>query len=183
MALTDKNHQLIRKHFSGRTLADLTAIDATCGNGYDTVFLAQLGFKLVYAFDIQEQAINKTKQLIDIQLLKNVSLINAGHETIASKISNKVDCVMFNLGYLPSADKNITTNQETTLTAMEQCLNLLSIGGIVSMLCYPGHPQGAIETKAIQDKLELLDKKFKVTEVVASHPGPKAPILYLIIKL
>jgi len=40
-----------------------TVVDATCGNGYDTVFLARLVGEegKVYAFDVQSQAIETTK--------------------------------------------------------------------------------------------------------------------------
>ncbi len=36
-------------------------MDATMGNGHDTLFLAKLA-KQVYAFDIQEQALEKTQE-------------------------------------------------------------------------------------------------------------------------
>ena len=38
-------------------------VDATCGRGKDTLFLANI-FKEVYAFDIQDEAIESTKELL-----------------------------------------------------------------------------------------------------------------------
>ena len=36
-------------------------VDATCGNGHDTLHLAQCRPKRLYAFDIQEQAVASTR--------------------------------------------------------------------------------------------------------------------------
>ena len=56
-------------------------VDATMGNGHDTLFLAKLA-KQVYAFDIQEQAVEKTRQRLAEAGLDNAQLILAGHETL-----------------------------------------------------------------------------------------------------
>ena len=45
-------------------------VDATMGNGHDTFFLAKLA-KQVYAFDIQEQALEKTSQRLQEAGLTN----------------------------------------------------------------------------------------------------------------
>lgn len=180
MALTQRNHDIIGEYFSHKDTSNLIAIDATCGNGRDTLFLAKLGFKKVYGFDIQQQAIDNTHQLLEQENLNKVSLIKAGHETIDKHVMQKADCIIFNLGYLPNADKNITTTEQTSLKALEKSLSLLNQQGLISILCYPGHTQGAIETKAIQERLEELDENWKITQILSSHPSTKAPILYLI---
>jgi len=179
MSLTRRTHELIIDHFSEVATTNKLAIDATCGNGHDTEFLAS-HFRQVTAFDIQQHAIQKTTQRLQNANLHNVTLVHDGHQHIKQHISTKVDCIMFNLGYLPSADKNITTTESTTLNALEVALNILNESGLISILCYPGHPQGQQETKAIQLWLQHLDMSWQVKEVLASHPGPRAPILYLI---
>lgn len=179
MALTKRNHDIISQHFTDKDTSKLTAMDATCGNGHDTIFLAKLGFKKVYGFDVQQQAINNTKKLIEQENLNSIRLIKDGHETINQYINENVDCIMFNLGYLPNADKNITTTEQTSIKALEQSLSLLNKNGLISILCYPGHPQGAIETEEIQGWLKDLNDDWKTTQILSSHPSPKAPVLHL----
>ena len=50
-------HELIK----GLNNSDKVAVDATLGNGYDSLFLAPL-FKKVYSFDIQDLAIKRSKE-------------------------------------------------------------------------------------------------------------------------
>ena len=83
-------------------------VDATMGNGHDTLFLAKLA-KQVFAFDIQEQAFEKTQERLHQAGLENASLILQGHETVDQYVS-EVKVAIFNLGYLPSADKSVITN-------------------------------------------------------------------------
>jgi len=55
-----------------------TVVDATCGNGNDTAFLASLVGEngRVFGFDIQDKAIaNTTKKLTDLNLIDRVTLI------------------------------------------------------------------------------------------------------------
>ncbi len=180
MALTDKTHELIRAHFKSASIPLNIAVDATCGNGHDTLFLAKFEFKNIIGFDIQEAAINATKQRIKVAQIKTVKLIQSGHEDISKHIKTPVDCFMFNLGYLPSADKNITTKKITTLSALNACLNLLSEDGLISVLCYPGHPAGLIETESVQEFLNSLSVKWKVSRYDSESPSNTAPILFII---
>ncbi|MBX2847590.1 MAG: class I SAM-dependent methyltransferase [Acidiferrobacterales bacterium] len=184
MAITDKNHQHIQAHFADRDTTKLYAVDATCGNGHDTLFLAKLGFKRVFAFDIQQHAIEQTHQRVKAASCSDVKLMQTGHETINKHIAHKVDCIVFNLGYLPHGDKTLATKQQTTLEALSQSLSLLNSAGLLSILCYPGHPEGAIETKAVEAWLNSIDThSFIVRQVLATQPSIKAPILYLIDKI
>ena len=178
MALTQRTHQLISKHFAQNSKR--VAVDATCGNGHDTEFLCQLGFDEVYGFDIQTQAIHATKERLT-QAQLNATLIESSHENINAHLSKKIDCVMFNFGYLPSADKSITTKSSTSIKALEAVIETLSGNGLISLMCYPGHPEGAIETAAIKawmDKLNLND--WFIETHLSKSPKPTAPILYII---
>ncbi|WP_019317064.1 class I SAM-dependent methyltransferase, partial [Streptococcus mutans] len=76
------------------------AIDATMGNGNDTVFLSHL-VKKVYAFDVQEQALIKTREKLEQLNIKNVQLILDGHQTINKYVTEPIRAAIFNLGYLP----------------------------------------------------------------------------------
>jgi len=107
MALTRLAHQLITAHFQDRPKK--FSVDATCGNGHDTEFLARLGFNKIVAFDIQPQALAATEQRLANMEDIIVDLVHDGHENLAHYTATTVDCVMFNLGYLPHTDKTLTT--------------------------------------------------------------------------
>jgi SAM-dependent methyltransferase len=127
-------------------------VDATCGNGHDTLLLAELvgSAGRVWAFDIQEQAINQTaRRLADAGLAERVELLLGGHETLAEHVSGELGAVVFNLGYLPGGDQAIITRPETTLAAFGQALGLLRPGGILAVSVYPGHDGGASERRTV----------------------------------
>ncbi len=181
MALTDDAHRLIEGHF--RNQEKQIAIDATCGNGNDTVFLARLGFTEVFGFDIQQRAIESSRKLLDSMNVRNAELILDGHEHLAKHIKKSVSCVMFNFGYLPNADKKITTKSASSLTAIQSACSLLSRQGLISLMCYPGTEVGEIEHKAILKHINSLKQDWKVETHLAVSPKPSAPILYLLKRL
>jgi predicted methyltransferase len=129
-----------------------TAVDATCGNGNDTLLLAERvgATGRVWAFDIQDEAIEQTaRKLAEVGYAKRVELIHAGHETMSQHVAPGLGAVVFNLGYLPCGDRTVITRSETTLLAMEQALNLLRPGGILAVTAYPGHDGGDSEQIAV----------------------------------
>ena len=63
-------------------------VDATMGNGHDTLFLAKLA-KKVYAFDVQEQALEKTRDRLDQAGMTNTQLILQGHETLDQFVTER----------------------------------------------------------------------------------------------
>lgn len=140
-----------------------TVIDATAGNGNDTILLAQLVGPTgqVYAFDIQEQAILVTKKnLTSAKLESRVELIKDGHENLDAYITKKpVKLVMFNLGYLPKGDKKIVTKPATTLLAIKKSLSLLQNFGAVLLTIYTGHSGGLEEWQCIKSYLNTLPKE------------------------
>lgn len=127
---------------------EAVALDATMGNGYDTVFLAQHA-KTVYAFDIQKQALLATREKLSQAGVANAQLILDGHENLDAYIEQPLRAVIFNLGYLPSADKTIITQPKTTLLALEKALERLEIGGRISLMIYYGHEGGDLEKDAV----------------------------------
>lgn len=127
-------------------------IDATAGNGHDTVFLAdKVGINgHVWAFDLQQQALMNTQTLLNTrQLAQQVSLIHDSHAQIAAYVSAGVRAAIFNCGYLPGADKKLTTTADSTLTALQVVLAALVVGGRIGVVLYPGHEEGRIESEAI----------------------------------
>ena len=157
-------------------------VDATMGNGYDTLFLAKLA-KQVYAFDIQEQALEKTSQRIQEAGLTNVDLILQGHETVDEYVT-EVKAAIFNLGYLPSADKSIITQPQTTLEALEKLCQMLMKGGRIAIMIYYGHEGGDIERDAVLDFVsQLPQQEYTATIYRTLNQINNPPFLVMIEKL
>lgn len=175
MALTHTTHKLISDHFSN--IPKRIALDATCGRGHDTEFLAKLGFENVIGLDIQGDAITSTAKRLDETRLKNFSLHRLPHQRLTELKIASLDCAMFNFGYLPNSDKSVTTLADTSLVAIQAALELLSPQGIMTLLCYPGHEEGRIETLAIKNWLTQ-QKQWSFYTVKAKSSNPNAPVLY-----
>jgi predicted methyltransferase len=134
-----------------------TAVDATVGNGHDTVFLAGCVGPTgrVVGFDIQPAALSKSHQtLVELGYQDRVNLVELGHQGMSSWFArhtaiSRPRAVMFNLGYLPGGDKAIITRTETTLAALRSALELVVAGGIITVVAYPGHVEGESETEAV----------------------------------
>lgn len=127
---------------------DSVAVDATCGRGRDTLYLC-LKCRYVYGFDIQPQAIAATRDLLQRHQLANFHLVLASHSRMAEFVAYPVDLVAFNLGWLPGGAHTLTTTAGTTCEAVGQALRLIRPGGLVSVVMYPGHPEGARERDAL----------------------------------
>lgn len=161
------------------------AIDATCGNGHDTLALAKriLPSGKLYALDIQKSALGAAKKLVEETLGKqdNIVYLLQDHETLPGE-EEGVKLIVYNLGYLPGGDKSITTKTEITLKSVGAALKKLQPGGIVCITCYPGHEEGAIEQEALLEFCKTLDPKaFSITHHQWIN-REKAPSLLLIQK-
>lgn len=133
-------------------------IDATSGNGHDTLKLCQLALSndkgKIYAIDIQKEAIDSTFQYLSSHLLayqmERVILQQCCHSSFPYEIlEGSVKLIVYNLGYLPGGNKSKTTQISTTLMSLAKAIDLLQPGGVVSVTCYPGHPEGAEEQQEI----------------------------------
>ena len=138
-------------------------IDATCGNGQDTAFLAELvgDTGKVYGFDIQKEAIEKTRlRLTEEKLQSRVLLFETSHTNMAVSIPTDMHqhicATVFNLGYLPGGDSSITTLADSTIEAIKQALYLTKIGGLVLLVIYPGHDTGKIESERVLEFVKQL---------------------------
>ena len=118
------------------------AIDATLGNGYDSLFLSKL-FKHVYSFDIQDLAIKRSKERL--KGCNNISIIQDSHSNLDMYVSDNIDLVLFNLGFLPGSDKKIATNSYTTTLAIEKSYKKLNNGGFIIINGYSRHKGGEKE--------------------------------------
>lgn len=163
-----------------------TGIDATAGNGYDTLFLASLVGPRgkVYAFDIQPLALQNTRLLLEQHgYAERVQLLQAGHEEMEKFVSSPVDAVIFNLGYLPGGDHGVTSSAGTTVKAVQTALNLLRPGGRVSIVVYTGHPGGKDEYQRLEEMASALNgRHFHVLKIDFLNRSQRAPSVIVIEK-
>lgn len=164
-----------------------STIDATCGNGHDTLLLARLVGVTghVWGFDIQEQAIAETgRRLAKAELSNRVTLLQSGHEELLQHVPEPVQVVLFNLGYRPGGDRSIITRPDTTGSALEQSLRLLAPGGIVMVTVYPGHSGGADEQSAVESwAAGLAPRACHCWRMGQTNVTPDAPYLLLVQKV
>lgn len=166
------------------------AIDCTVGNGNDTLFLSNLVGESgqIYGFDIQEEAIASTQSKLQESDAKgSVQLYCCGHEEVESRIPEKyfgkVASAVFNLGYLPGGDKSITTNSDTTIRAIESLLRMMKREGIIVLVVYAGHPEGAIERDDLLSYCRAIPlEKAHVLEYRFTNHKQEAPFIIAIEK-
>jgi ubiquinone/menaquinone biosynthesis C-methylase UbiE len=141
----------------------MVALDATAGNGHDTLLLSRLAGKAgrVIAMDVQEAAIDSTRSLLAAEAeFNNVELVLDSHANAVSYLNGQnLQLAVFNLGYLPGGDKNITTNAEDVITALNDLFPVLLPGGAVFVTVYPGHLPGQKEACLLEEYFSRLPQK------------------------
>lgn len=165
-------------------------IDATAGNGNDTELLCRLVGEAgrVWAFDIQEQAIEATrKRLAEKGLSDRARLILGSHAEMERYIEGaegRISCIVFNFGYLPGGDHSVATQADTSVKAIQQGLRLLKKGGLMSLCIYSGGDSGFTERDVLLDDLKQLDPKQYLVIVSEYYNRPNHPPLpVLVIRL
>lgn len=149
-------HDLLRRALQ----AGDCALDATAGNGHDTLLLAQCvgAHGHVYAFDVQARALAATQaRLQQAGLLDRTTLIADSHAHLQQHVAVGLKAAVFNLGYLPGSDKTVVTQPTSTVSALEQALDLLLPGGVLVVVIYHGHSGGAAEQQAVEQWCTTLD--------------------------
>lgn len=121
-------------------------IDATMGNGSDTLFLCELAGKRgrVLAFDIQDAALQKTAEVLKKHgCAERAELICDGHEHMDLYVEEEsADVICFNFGYLPGGDHAVATKAATSVAAVGKGLRILKRGGMMSLCIYSGGDTG-----------------------------------------
>lgn len=181
--LTQVAHDLVRQVIRPGDIA----IDATAGNGHDTLFLAQCvgSSGTVYGLDIQQDALTATANRLAAAGVTNAVLLHRSHaelrEALSTVADNSVAAVMLNLGYLPGASKQMVTRADSTVRAIRDSLRLLRPGGILTVVAYTGHPGGLEELQAVRDLLgSLPPEEFQVTEPESTNDKVLAPRLLVV---
>ena len=194
ICVTERCQNILAEYIS----KDDTVIDCTAGNGGDTLFLAKCvgNTGRVLAFDVQEQALDATEKLLSERGFSckrttdsdnaTVYLIKDSHVNLAA-YSNLYEntapsAIMYNLGYLPGGDHSIVTHFDSTLDSIKTALDIVRQNGVISIVTYPGHAEGAKEDQHVQKLLtDLSPGRFEVLTINQTNRG-KAPVLYLVFK-
>ena len=161
-SVLDYVHVLVRQALDEGEVA----VDATVGNGYDTLALARSvgSGGRVFGFDVQAEAIEQTRaRLAPAEVDAAVSLVQDGHEEmercLPEELVGRVGAVTFNLGYLPGSASDLTTTSETTIPALNTSLRVLRPGGVVTIVLYTGHEEGTREAEAVDAWAEGLPQE------------------------
>lgn len=155
------SHQLLKETIQEGDIV----VDATIGNGHDTLLLSELvgSSGTVYGFDIQEEALTATKQRLKDHNQPTHHLFLDSHEHIDDYLmpehTNKIKAAIFNLGYLPGSDKSVITTPESTIKAVKSLISHLLVDGLIILVVYHGHPGGDIERDQLTQYLSQLDQK------------------------
>ena len=160
--------------------------DFTMGNGHDTAFLSKTVGESgrVYAFDIQQKALESTQKTLDSEgCVNNYTLICDSHHNAKNYIKEKIKAGMFNLGYMPgSGNKALTTKRETTLPAVIDAIDLLDADGILLIAVYPGHEEGSLEGLMLEEyfktvsRFEMSISRFQIIN------SPTSPYFFIVEK-
>lgn len=163
-----------------------TVVDATLGNGHDACVLAGLvgGEGRLIGFDIQPDAVERSRaRLTEAGLIDRCELHAVGHQHMAEYVTGPIRLAVFNLGWLPGGNKQITTLWETTRVAVEAALSLLMPMGVCTICAYPGHAAGDVERHALMDYLaSLRPQEFNVLHQRFLNAGAGAPECFVIQK-
>ncbi|MDD6796141.1 MAG: class I SAM-dependent methyltransferase [Clostridiaceae bacterium] len=181
--IVDYTHDFLK----ARLNSGCRCIDATAGKGNDTKFLCEIAGDegKVIAFDIQDEAINITNELLEKNGLASIGkAIKDSHENMDKYVEEgSLDAIVFNLGYLPGGDHSIATRAESTIKAIEKGFKLLKVGGMMSICIYSGGDSGFDEKDAVLRYLQGIDnKKYTVIKNQFYNKPNNPPIPVFIIK-
>lgn len=181
LKIVDFSHLMIKKYILDSPLPYINCLDATCGKGNDTLFMAQLlqNRGHIDAYDIQEIAIKMTKQLIEQHQLNNVSFY---HQSFSEIDVTKYDLAIFNLGYLPCFDKNITTTADVTLSTITALTKQIIVNPHLTIIIsvYPGHSEGKKESDYLDQFVLSLDSSKYLVSKYLNYNRPSSPYSIII---
>ena len=106
-------HTFLKEHVHPGALC----IDATAGRGRDTALLCRLAGNegRVLAFDIQQEAVEQTKALLEQEGLSAQVYLESHANLSAYARPGTVDCIVFNFGRLPGGDPHIVTQAASSI--------------------------------------------------------------------
>lgn len=168
-----------------------TVLDATVGNGHDTLFLASLvgPSGRVYGFDIQSEALDNARaRIAETEYADRITLYHAGHEQAAQllpqEVQGSIQAAMFNLGYLPGGDRLVVTTAAATITALTAICGMLQPHGVITVHVYTGHEGGQHEGSAVSEWVATLPwDRYRVARYDICNKQKNAELLLVIERL
>lgn len=153
------SHQFMAAHIREGAFC----IDATAGKGRDTLFLCKLVGESgrVLALDIQADAVAQTTALLTAEgVAHRAQVVEICHSRLGEYAApDSVDGIMFNFGWLPGGDHNTFSHADTSVAAVRSALDLLKVGGVMTLCLYYGRQNGTAERDAILDFLPTIDHR------------------------
>ena len=164
---------------------DDSVIDATCGNGHDTAYLASLlfpsnddttqlssssssssssGQKQLVCIDIQQEACDATHERLvttmDNYNESSIRIVCGSHATLP-EVPTPLGLVCYNLGFLPnSPNRDMYTQTDSTLSSLAEAALRLRVGGLLSVMTYPKtNPNEDYAVHALLEGMALLTSK------------------------
>ena len=171
---------LMKDFISSLSKDNIVCVDATLGNGNDSLFLSKLlnNNGHIYAYDIQEQALINSSILFKENNVSNVTMKLMSHEDIEEE---NIDLVIFNLGYLPGFDKSIKTNKDTTIKAIQNLIPKMNKDNMLIIIClYIGHNEGMEESLVIDDYVKNLSPSNYLVTKYQNYNRPTSPYILTI---
>ena len=168
------------------------AVDMTVGNGFDSKNILEiLKPEKLYCFDIQQEALDNSKILLENHwkcdstgIFANFELILENHKNFDKFVKENIDFAMYNLGYLPKGDKNITTNAEDVEESLKKLLGKLNSKGLIFITFYIGHSAGQIESLEISKFLQNLNQKeYTILKFTFENQKNNPPYVVMIQKI
>lgn len=162
-------------------LKSKVVLDATCGRGNDSLkLLNKIGEEgFLYACDIQDEAVESSNKILIEAGYNNYKIYKISHEYIFDYISEEIEFIIYNLGYLPKSDKSITTKADSTIKSIEKGLTKISKTGMIVIVSYLGHKESFEERDKLSDYLKNLNqKKYKVEKIEFFNQLNNPPIIF-----
>lgn len=176
-------HEFLEAHLTPGGLF----LDATCGNGNDTLFLCRLAGQngRVLGMDIQPQAVDRTnRRLKEAGYDKIGRAVLYDHARLGELVQpGKVDCVLFNFGWLPGAEHDIHSTADGSVPALRAALDALRPGGVLAAVLYSGKVIGDAEKQAALAFFRTLPlTKYTVLVCEFANWADTAPLPCFVIK-
>ena len=180
----NKYYEIVDEVLEQLDINGKVCIDATLGNGHDSLKILKKnpeGF--LYAFDIQNTAIEKSDELLNKNGFNNYKLIKDSHDNMKEYVKGEAELIIFNLGYLPGADKKVVTKPHSTIMAIKSAIDIISKSGVIIVVSYLGHRGSFAERAAIEEYLSNLpQKELMVEKREFFNQVNTPPVVYLIKK-
>lgn len=184
MIVKSRYYEVINEIIEKIDIDGKVCVDCTLGNGNDSLkILSNMKDGFLYGLDIQQEAIENSKKLLEKNGFSNFKLIKDSHSNLKKHIDTNAELIVYNLGYLPRMDKNIITKPDTTIASIGEALELISDSGVIIVVSYLGHKGSYGERYALDAYLSKLDQdKYLVEKREFFNQVNTPPVVYLIKK-